>query len=127
MTKNSNQVSWSDLAVLNEKKVVLDTQGKVEVKDDFQKFEPSLRFTLNIFAKVFGSSLPNYGDSNFVKLKKLSKRRNDITHPKSLEELIISDQEVKESVSMFTWFIQTHAQINERFLEWVRLTYGNTE
>lgn len=125
--KNSIQVSWSELAALNEKKVVLDTQGKVEVKEDFQKFEPSLRFTLNIFANVFGSSLPNYGDSNFDKLKKLSKRRNDITHPKSLEELIISDQEVKDSVSMFTWFIQTHAQINEKFLEWVRLTYGNPE
>jgi len=28
---------------------------------------------------------------------------------------------------MFTWFIQTHAQINEKFVEWVRLTYGKTE
>jgi len=124
---NSSQVSWSELAALNEKKVMLDAQGEVKVNDDFQKFEPSLRFTLNIFAKVFGSSLPNYGDSNFEKLKKLSKRRNDITHPKYFEELIISDQEIDDSFSMFTWFIQTHAQINEKFVEWVRLTYGKTE
>jgi hypothetical protein len=125
--KEANQVSWADLAALNEKKVVLDTQGKVEIKDDFQKFEPSLRFTLNIFAKVFESSLPNYGDSNFEKLKRLSKRRNDITHPKSLNELVISDEEVKEAISMFTWFIQTHGQINGKFLEWANLTYGKPE
>ncbi len=120
----TSEISWSDLAILNEKKVVLDTQGNVHVKDDFQKFEPSLRFTLNTFANVFGSTLPNYGDSSFEKLKKLSKRRNDITHPKSLEELIISDQEIKDTILMFSWFMQTHGIINSKFLEWLHISYG---
>ena len=114
------EISWAELAILNEQKVVLDTQGKVHVKEDFQKFEPSLRFTLDTFAKVFGSTLPNYGDNNFEKLKRLSKRRNDITHPKSLEQLIISDQEIKDTVSMFSWFMQTHTMINSKFLEWLQ-------
>ncbi|HEY8688443.1 MAG TPA: hypothetical protein VIM07_04350 [Chitinophagaceae bacterium] len=123
--KNTNQISWSDLTILNEKKAVLDTQGNVNVMDDFQKFEPSLRFTLNIFAKIFGADLPKYGDSNFEKLKKLSKRRNDITHPKSLEELVISDQEIIDTVSMFSWFMHTHTEINKKFLEWMIMKSEN--
>ncbi len=125
--KDSNKISWLDLAALNEKKVILDAEGNTEVRDDFQKFEPSLRFTLNVFAKVFGSNLPNYGDSNFEKLKRLSKRRNQITHPKSIEQLIISDQEVKDVVSMFVWFTQTHTLLSAKFLEWSTLTYSKPE
>ena len=118
------EISWADLAILNEQKVFLDMQGKIHVKEDFQMFEPSLRFTLDTFAKVFNSTLPNYGDNNFEKLKKLSKRRNDITHPKLLELLIISDQEIKDTFSMFSWFLQTHALINSKFLEWLQNIYG---
>lgn len=120
----TSEITWADLAILNEQKVVLDTQGKVQVKEDFQKFEPSLRFTLRTFAKAFGSTLPNYGDSNFEKLKKLNKRRNDLTHPKSLEELTISDQEMKDTISMFLWFTQTHGMINNQCLEWLKITYN---
>jgi|GEM_PF-2340013 len=124
--KNSNQISWSDLTALNEKKVMLDDQGKVKVRDDFQKFEPSLRFTLNLFAKVFNSTAPNYSDNNFQKLISLHKRRNDITHPKSVEELTITDQEVKDTISMFAWFMQTHTMINTKFLEWIKSVYQRT-
>lgn len=95
----------------------------MDVKDEFQSFEPSLRFTLNTFANIFGSALPDYGNSNFEKLKKLSKRRNDVTHPKSVIELIISDQEVKDTFSMFSWFIQTHGNLNKKFIEWLSLIY----
>ena len=113
--------------VLNEKKVVLDQQGNVNIKNDFQKFEPSLRFTLNTFANVFGSTSPVYGDCNFEKLIKLSKRRNDVTHLKSLAELIISNQEIEDTFSMFSWFMQTHSEINKKFLEWLSLTYKQNE
>ncbi len=125
--KNTDEISWSDLAILNEKKVVLDMQGTIQVKDDFQKFEPSLRFTLNTFATVFGANLPDYGDSNFGKLKNLLKRRNDITHPKSLEKLIISNQEVIDTFAIFSWFTDTHTQIYTKFLDWISLTSKNSE
>lgn len=120
----TSEITWADLAILNEKKAFLDTQGKVNIKDDFQKFEPSLKFTLNTFANIFDSVLPNYGDSNFEKLKKLSKRRNDITHPKSLENLNVSDQEIEDTISMFSWFIKTHSTINSKFLEWINIIYS---
>lgn len=120
---SNNQVSWTDLVILNEKQVLLDEQGKVKTKDIFEKLEPSLRFSLNIFANVFGSNLPDYGDKNFELLKKLNKRRNDITHPKSLIELQITDQEIKDSISMFSWFIQTHNSMNKNLSHWLHESY----
>lgn len=115
---SNNEILWSELVILNEKQVLLDEQGKVKTKDIFQKFGPSLRFSLDIFANVFGSNLPDYGDKKFELLTTLNKRRNDITHPKSSNELIITDQEIKDSISMFGWFIETHNKMNKDFIEW---------
>jgi hypothetical protein len=121
---NQDNISWSTLAILYEKKVVLDDKGNVRELDDFQKFEPYLRFTLNLFATTFKSQLPNYGDANFEKLKQLSRRRNDVTHPKSLAQLTISNYEMNDTISMFSWFQQTFNIINENVMEWLHLNYG---
>lgn len=119
------QVPWWELAILNEQKTALDDQGNAKTLDDFQKFIPSLKFTLNLFAKIFDSEFPKYGDNNFEKLVKLSKRRNDVTHPKSLDQLLISDQEIKDIISMFGWFVQTHNSVSLNFLKWLNNNYGN--
>jgi len=114
------QMTWSELIVLNEKKVFLDNNGKVKTKDEFQKFVPSLRFTLNMYSYMFDMKLPDYGDKNFQNLITLSKRRNNITHPKSPSQLIIKDQEMKDTVALFRWFMETHNAINKKYIQWMK-------
>jgi len=122
-----NQTSWEEVSILHEKRAVLNKTGKIETKDEFQSFIPTLRFSLTIFANVFNSKLPDFGNHNFEKLIHLSKRRNDITHPKSSADLIITSQEISDTVHMFAWFMKAHKDISDGdFLEWFRRIHGKS-
>ncbi len=116
-------VLWPELVILNRTTVLLDDKGKIKLKDNFQKFEPSLRFSLNLFSKVFQLPEPDYGDRSFQKLIQLYKKRNQVTHPKSIDELLITEQEVEDIMSMFSWFTTTHHNIGEHFTEWLKTKY----
>lgn len=115
-------IDWQDLVILNEQKITLDNQGKIKTSSEFQKFEPSFRFTINIYEKSFNTKLLDFNDDNFNKLKLLSIRRNDITHPKSFEKLTITDQEFKDIIRVFAWFMQFNKKMNEndQFIKWIK-------
>jgi len=116
---NTNEFTWSDFAALNGQKVNVNERGEVTISSNFQRFKPSLIFTLTIFAKAFNTELPDYKDSTFKKLDALYTRRNEVTHPKSYIQFMISDQEVKDIFSMHSWFGQTHSSITQKFTEWI--------
>lgn len=113
------KVKWEELAILNGKSLRLDEKGRVNTIDEFYKFESNLRFTLNLFASVFDSEQPEYGVADFLKLKNLIKKRNELTHPKSINHLTVSDCEINDTVSAFFWFFKTHNQTNKKFVEWL--------
>ena len=123
VVESSTSLTWEELAILHGKGVRLDEKGRVSAIDEFYKFESNLRFTLNLFAVAFIAEQPEYGAADFQKLKSLIKRRNEITHPKSIAHIVVSDDEVKDMFSAFSWFFSTHSQINAKFLEWLSRVY----
>jgi hypothetical protein len=114
---------WEELAILNGKSLRLDEKGRVNTVDEFYKFESNLRFTLNLFASIFDTEQPEYGAVDFQKLKSLIKKRNELTHPKSIHHLTVSNDEVNDTFSAFSWFFKTHSQINTKFIEWLARIY----
>lgn len=116
---NNISVGWPELIILNEKKVFLDNKGNIKLKDEFQSFESNLRFTLNIYSRLFKLNKPNYGDIRFQKLMELSKRRNHITHPKKRIELDISNEEIIDLMNVFNWFMDTNTGIQNSFSAWL--------
>ncbi|MEJ4088972.1 hypothetical protein [Galbibacter orientalis] len=117
---NKVSLDWTELIILNEKKVLLDNKGNTKVKDEFQKFEPNLRFTLNTFSKLFKINKPEYGNTEFQKLIVLSKRRNEITHPKKSNDLNITKEELHDLIKSFGWFIKVNEKINSSYLIWLK-------
>ncbi|WP_148228910.1 hypothetical protein [Cellulophaga lytica] len=122
---SNNSISWPELIILNEKRAFLDNKGNVKLRDEFQSFESSLRFTLNLYSQLFKLNKPNYGDKRFQKLIELSKRRNHITHPKKRFELDISKEEIIDLMSGFYWFMDLNNQIQNSFNSWLRKTLRN--
>lgn len=116
VTTNQNsqksQLSYEELVILNAKAVTLTNKGEINTREVFYSFEPSLMFTFNCFSKVFNVDKPEYRDINFKKLQKMVKRRNDLTHPKSIEKQIVSNEEIHDLVNGFEWFIATHSKIS---------------
>lgn len=113
-------VDWTELIILHEKKVLLDNKGNVKVKDEFQKFEPNLRFTLNTFSKLFKVNKPEYGNTEFQKLIELSKRRNEITHPKKSNDLNITKEEISDLIKSFGWFMKINNRIHNSYSIWLK-------
>jgi hypothetical protein len=114
------QLRWEELAILNEKTVRLNDRGKVRITDEFHRLEPKLKFTLTKFAEVFDMEAPDFQTQDFDKLKQLIKRRNQFTHPKTLDHLFVTNNEVKDIIQSFSWFLSVHGQINLKFLEWLK-------
>jgi len=122
--KNINYgITFHEMIALNGKAVSLDKTGQAIGKDTFYPFEANLPFTLNCFAKILETPKPDYSDNGYAKLIRMSKRRNDITHPKSAGLQIITDNEIKDILLGLGWFIRTHGQtatkinFNELFLQ----------
>ena len=103
-------ITFHEIIALHGKAISIDKNGQVVGKETFHPFESTLRFTLNCFAKMFKSPQPNYGDNGYAKLIRLSKRRNDLTHPKSAALQIVSDDEMKDLALGLEWFIRTHGE-----------------
>ncbi|WP_316832934.1 hypothetical protein [Pedobacter aquatilis] len=114
---------WTEKAILNEQKVGLNQKGEIMLTDSYQNFIPSLRFTLNIFAKTFSASTPDFSDVKFNHLQTMVKRRNEITHPKSYEQVNIKDEEIKNLIPMFAWFMKLHGELNVGFRDWLAETW----
>lgn len=113
-------LDWTELIILHEKKVYLGSNGRIKEKDEFQKFEPNLRFTLNTFSKIFKIDEPEYGNVEFQKLMELSKRRNEITHPKKLNDLNITKDEFSGLMKSFEWFMKINNRILNSYSIWLK-------
>ena len=122
---NNNTLSWEEKSLLNEKKAGLNAKGEVMVTDTYQNFIPSFRFSLSIFAKAFNSDIPDFSDIRFNHLQILVKRRNDLTHPKSHQNIVITDEEIKMLIPMFGWFMNLHGKIDKGFKVWLEKVWSN--
>lgn len=120
---NTENISWQEQSLLVEKKVGLNSNGKVIEKDEFQSFIPAFRFTITIFSKTFGVEPPDFGNNHFGVLQALVKRRNDVTHPKSYSDVKITDQEIKDLIPMYGWFMNIHGKTYKHLLKWLELVY----
>jgi len=120
---DKNDLSWQEIVILNEKKVILDNKGNAKTVDEFHNFEQSLKFTFNAYAKVFNANKPDYSDNKYRIFINLSKRRNDITHPKSIENLRITDQEMRDIISALEWFLSVNNVLRSESTNWVKTIF----
>ena len=105
------QLEYNQLMILYGKTIALDSKGNIKENDVFFQFEAMLRFTLSLFAKQNGIKPPDFSDNNYAKLINLSKRRNDITHPKSPLTFNITNVELLDIIQGFKWFMDYHIKV----------------
>ncbi|AZJ34987.1 hypothetical protein [Tenacibaculum singaporense] len=115
-------LSYEELLVLTSEDVSLNNDGSIRKTQRFYNFESLLRFTFNTSSKVFNIEKPNYGDNNFKCLKQMSKRRNDITHPKLYKKQIIEKEEIELLINGFKWFMEYRNLIISEVTSWMKVT-----
>jgi hypothetical protein len=71
----------------------------------FLPFQENVKETLKIFTKSHEVQMAiNYNDSGFGDLRELFKLRNKLMHPKTLDDIHVSDEAYKTSVRGSNWF-----------------------
>jgi hypothetical protein len=87
-------LSDGDVAILREERHQLSPQGAVEAKDNFQSMLPSLLFALRVYAKNHEATfVPRTSDNGWNCLRKAVDIRDRLTHPKSLADLAITEED----------------------------------
>jgi hypothetical protein len=103
--KDTNLLSEGELAILQQTKHQLSVQGQVREKDNFQSTLPMLLFTLRVYAKNHGASFsPNTFDNGWSCLRKAFTLRDRLMHPKSFEDLHVSDEAGADFTAGIQWW-----------------------
>jgi hypothetical protein len=106
-------LSIEEKTLLSERRYTLTSNGTIESQEQFQNFAPMLLFSLRIYAKNHGAEFePVVSDNGWNCLKQSVRIRDRLMHPKSHDNLIISDEEGEVFVSAVKWF---HDQLSELF------------
>lgn len=110
--KETNLLSDGELAILQETKHQLSEQGQVKEKGNFQSTLPMLLFTLRVFAKNHGASFsPNTSDNGWNSLRNAFALRDRLMHPKSFEDLHVSDEAGAEFTAGIQWWDSSVASL----------------
>jgi hypothetical protein len=98
-------LSEGELAILKEVKYQLSDNGSVKRGNNFQAMLPQLLFTLRVYAKNHGADfVPKTSDKGWTCLKEAVTIRDRLMHPKSLQDLSISDAERETFAAGVKWW-----------------------
>jgi hypothetical protein len=98
-------LSQGDLSILREEKYQLSQQGNVEVRDNHQSTLAMILFTLRVYAKNHGATFnPDTSTNGWNCLRKAFSMRDQLMHPKSLQDLTITDEAGTEFSAGVQWW-----------------------
>ena len=110
--RETKLLTEGELAILRETKAQLSIQGAAEERDNFQSTLPMLLFTLRVYAKNHGASFaPNTSDNGWNCLRKAMALRDRLMHPKSYEDLVVSEEAGAEFTAGIRWWDEAIAAL----------------
>jgi hypothetical protein len=100
--------SVAEVALLREETYALGRHGEAQVQRRFLRLEENLQFAWRMYFR----GLPikpdlNFADQGWVSFKRCLQIRNRITHPKSREDMQVSDEELEDLSEMHAWIHAT--------------------
>lgn len=96
-----------EIAMLNEESYYLEDNGLAKAKKVYSKITSNLRFVFRIFARVVESNFKlDVGGEDWKKFKRAVEVRNNITHPKGLQDMVISEDDFKKVTDSYDWFVK---------------------
>ncbi len=96
--------SNEEIMMLEEKDIDIKDNGDLNIKTKYIGFAENIRFSQNSYIKAIGGDQPDYTANGWAQLKKALVLRNRITHPRSKDDLIISDDELKVIHEAKEWY-----------------------
>lgn len=113
----SNVTFSEDELLLLEERRKVRRSGVDVLEPKYLRFQDGVKFTFQSVSKALGVVNPDFGQVGFQALCKTSDLRNRIMHPKSLFDLEVTDQSIKEAQEGLAWLVSTFEQVSQRHRE----------
>jgi hypothetical protein len=107
-------ISVSDIHFLSDVGFRIKDNGTLEPEEHRCPFINRVAFSIRTFAKYANVTIDMCGDSGWKGFRDATKIRNRLTHPKSAEDLTISDEDMKVVQSGVNWFYTNVVEVMHR-------------
>jgi hypothetical protein len=98
--------SQADLALLAEQTYDLDDKGRSVVQQKFIPLQRNIKFTLDACIRTYEvQHTLDFGGNGWCSLQEAIKIRNRLTHPKTVADFILSDDELGTVSVGLEWFL----------------------
>jgi hypothetical protein len=105
---HAGSLTVPELALLREERYYLNAKGEPEAGENFQKFLPNLLFTIRSYGKNHGATFQaDTSTHGWQAMQHAVNLRNRITHPKSVADLTLSEQDQKYLIDASAWWKKT--------------------
>ncbi len=120
----SNIFDANEIMLLKEKCVGLDKQGRIKERESFQSLKPNILFLFKCFAKLHRLDFnPNTSVHRWASLSEFIEIRNSLMHPKSIEDLEMTENKNRVSLEAVEWF---HENLKRLYRECEAADIANT-
>jgi len=106
------KLDLATLSLLAEKTPTLSDTGKIIKRQQQQSMTPHIAFTLRQAAELSGVDADQFfGDNGWNEFKKAVTLRHRLTHPKSKDDVHVSDDDCEHVGRGLEWFWTTHGKV----------------
>lgn len=109
------KLTTAEFVYLKEESFQLSENGEIATKPNYGiRLSQNIRFLFNIYNSVYGIDCKvDASESSWNSFKEAMKARNNITHPKGLRDIVVSDEALKYAENTFLWFEQKTEHLPE--------------
>lgn len=102
------KLTTAEISLLREERYTLNKKGEPEPGDNYQRVLPNLLFTIQCYLKNHGATFsPVLSDNGWRCMQNSVDIRNRITHPKSVVDLSLSEDDLNSLVEASRWWKKT--------------------
>lgn len=101
------EITVQERNLLSEQTFSLDAKGVIQRKESFLQFLPGFRLTMAVLGRCLGKTdyvTSAFGHNGFESFRKGANIRNQITHPKSPAQMMLSHQDIETVKLAERWF-----------------------
>jgi len=116
MSEHKTLFSPAELAMLQEQTYDLDEKGNIKLQPKLIPLTKNLRFAFSTCSRAFSiANTLNVGDARWDSFQKAIEMRNRITHPRTPEDLHLSDEDFEQIKFALFWFSENYRTLITEF------------
>lgn len=118
-------ITHNEHMILREQRVEIKDNGTLDTRDLILPHVANLKFSLNFLVRKLDlQRKPNFGEQGWEDYRFALEKRNNLTHPKFPNDLIISDEDFGRIINGWIWF---HNEVTIIIEEWAKISQSKKE